>query len=137
FLDELLFSLLELRSTQQGAAARMATAKDIAGKAAAFYRYDERPGVTDRSLPRRITFAEHAAALPGLSALLSATRAPSVTNDNRVTNTVRIGSVAVNAPKATDASGVAAGMAEALKSNPLIAPIAQQRAALGTTGVAG
>ncbi|MGH8227768.1 MAG: phage tail tip lysozyme [Steroidobacteraceae bacterium] len=137
FLDELLFSLLELRSTQQGAAARMAKAKGIAGKAAAFYRYDERPGVTDRSLPRRITFAEHAAALPGLSALLSATRAPSVTNDNRVTNTVRIGSVAVNAPKATDASGVAAGMAEALKSNPLIAPIAQQRAALGTTGVAG
>lgn len=155
FLDQLLFSVLEFKTTQKEAARKMAAAHGLAAKTRAFEKYDERPG--DHSYGRRLLYAQeaeesarglsphtrlaremHAAANMHLNMLhaIEAAKARQRAIQHVTTHHTKIDAVNV-ATQATDADGMARGARKALSTHPLIGPAAQHQVVLSTHGMAG
>lgn len=113
-LQQLQFLVYEMHHKESRAYGLLKNTTDAAHAAVAMQAY-ERQG-SDGTLGRRVRYAELAnAAYPGAAANKNSKPA------TKQTNTVTIHELNVNAPKATDAKGVAAGLKTALQMNPLIA----------------
>lgn len=134
-MDQLAFVQTELATTQSTAAAKIAMAGDLAGKTRAVQDYYERPGSGDLSFLKRFQFAQQTMELvSGYIKMLAANERRGVIQRSTVTHHTRIGEVNVNAPQATNATGIAAGIGNALSTHPLLGPLATQTVTLATRG---
>lgn len=113
--EQLQFLVYELHHSKKKAYQALLKTVDPSMAALVFDELFEVPGSQDHSLSARLSYARQInSAYPGARAAQAGKAA-------NHTNTVSINTLNVNAPKATDAKGVAAGMKTALQMNPLIA----------------
>jgi hypothetical protein len=120
FSDELMFALQE--PAFKAAAKGMAKSGSLLGKTSAFMSLDERPG--DNSFAQRYSFAQSALRMA------AAARSNQIQhNDN--SSEARIENINIHTA-ATDATGLAATLRQALNAHPLLNPTAQGTVALGT-----
>ena len=132
FLDEVLFSAMELHTSQRVAMQKMSAAASLLEKTRAFEQSYERPGASDHSFGRRFLYAQEAYE-NGTAYARAYNMRHGVINRNVTTHT-RIGDVHVHTPS-TDPKVHAATVRKELAATPLLAPDAQNTVTLASRGM--
>lgn len=137
FLDEVLFSRMELATSHKSAMHQMSAAANLLGKTKAFQDYDEMPGASDTSFGRRLLYAQEAYenGFAYAQAMAAYSRRHGTINRN-VTHHTKIGDVHVHTPS-TDPAAHAAAVRKGISGQPLLDPTAQNTVALASRGMAG
>lgn len=133
-IDQVNFSLFELKNTHGKAQRAMDAETSLLGKTVAFQNLDEMPGAGDNSFLKRFGFAREAQAL--MAMLNAATSTPATAVHHTVTSETKIGDIHVHTPS-TDPKAHGAAIRSDLNSQPLLSPAAMGALSLSTRGMTG
>lgn len=123
--EQLKFYNWELHNTERRAGSALAATNDPGKAGSIVSSMDERPHDALGESYRRAALARGIAADPSLvtgAGAAAASTIPSVKGGPTSKTNVSIGTLNVNAPKATDAKGIAANMGAAIRSNMAVQP---------------